>query len=132
MTKQELCAAAIAARAHAYAPYSGCAVGAALLTAGGVVYTGCNVENASYGATICAERSALCAVVNAGERTVTMLAVAGGTGTEIAGGFPPCGLCRQMLAEFAAPDCPVLVVTGSATFTEYSLGELLPAAFTLK
>ena len=131
MTKEALCAAAIAARQQAYAPYSGCLVGAALLAADGSVYTGCNVENASYGATLCAERTAFAKAISEGNRQFTMLAVAGSEGNEINGGFPPCGICRQVIAEFCEPDFTVLVVTASDTYKEYTLSELLPAAFRL-
>lgn len=131
MTKEALCAAAIAARQHAYAPYSDCMVGAALLAADGSVYTGCNVENASYGATLCAERTAFAKAISEGNRQFTMLAVAGSEGSEINGGFPPCGICRQVIAEFCEPDFTVLVVTAPDTYKEYTLSELLPAAFRL-
>ncbi len=130
MTREQLCAAAVAARNTAYAPYSGCLVGAALLTVSGAVYTGSNVENASYGATLCAERTAIVKAVSEGERQFTMLAIAGGKGEQLDGGFPPCGMCRQVLAEFCAPDLPVLVVTGADTYTEYTLAQLLPYSFT--
>ncbi len=131
MTKEALCAAAVAVRSNAYAPYSGCLVGAALLAADGTVYTGCNVENASYGTTLCAERTAFAKAISEGQREFTMLAIAGGRGEDIDGGFPPCGICRQTIAEFCAPDFPVLVVTGEKAYTEYRLDELLPAAFDL-
>lgn len=129
MTERELCAAAMAARQTAYAPYSGCLVGAALLTASGKVYTGCNVENASYGATICAERTALSKAISEGERAFAAIAVAGGAGETVDGGFPPCGICRQVMAEFCTADFSVLVVTGTETYTAYRLGDLLPYAF---
>ena len=130
MTEQALCAAALEARRHAYAPYSGCSVGAALLLDDGKVYTGCNVENASYGATLCAERTAFGKAVSEGERAFVAIAIAGGKG-EVNGGFPPCGICRQTMAEFCGPDFRVLVVTGEQTYTAYRLADLLPAAFEL-
>ncbi|MGQ9889991.1 MAG: cytidine deaminase [Aggregatilineales bacterium] len=99
-TPETLIAAAIAAARHAYAPYSQYPVGAALLAASGRVYTGCNVENAAYPAAICAERTALVKAVSEGERRFEALAVATGDGGA------PCGLCRQMLYEFA-PDLTV-------------------------
>ncbi len=129
MTKEALCAAAIAARRMAYAPYSGCQVGAALLSTDGTVYTGCNVENASYGATLCAERTALAKAVSEGAREFRMLAIAGGKGEGIDGGFPPCGICRQALSELCPPTLTVLVVTGDNRYTEYRLSDLLPTAF---
>ena len=131
MTREALCEAACAARLTAYAPYSECLVGAALLAESGEVYTGCNVENASYGATLCAERTAFAKAVSCGERKFKKIAIAGGKGETVDGGFPPCGMCRQVMAEFCSPDFEVLVVTGASTYTAYTLGELMPAAFRL-
>ena len=116
--------AAIEARDRAYAPYSGFAVGAALQTKDGRVFQGCNVENASYGATICAERAALAAAVAAGERDLAALAIA----TRAVRPTPPCGICRQCLSELA----PVLRVRSFAengAFTDYELSQLLPNPF---
>ena len=115
--------AAVDARARAYAPYSGFSVGAALRTRSGAVFVGCNVENASYGATICAERAALSAAIAAGERHFEALAIA--TGAEHP--TPPCGICRQCLFEHA-PDLSIRSFTGSAQ-SHYALRALLPEAF---
>ncbi len=115
--------AAMDARTHAYAPYSGFAVGAAVRTKSGAVFTGCNVENASYGATICAERAALAAAVAAGERELVAIAIASGAKSPIS----PCGICRQCLAELA-PRLPIRSYTGDVC-TEYDLASLLPEAF---
>jgi cytidine deaminase len=115
--------AAIEARANAYAPYSGFTVGAAVQTRSGAVFTGCNVENASYGATMCAERAAMAAAVAAGERELAALAIASGAKRPT----PPCGICRQCLAELA-PDLAIRSYTGSA-HAEYDLSSLLPDAF---
>ncbi len=123
MTKEDLLKAAARARAAAYAPYSGYLVGAALLAKDGGVYVGCNVENASYGLTICAERAAVFAAVAAGRREFSMLALS------LGGGGAPCGACRQVLSEFA-PELPVVVGDGDgAPFREFALNQLLPEAF---
>jgi cytidine deaminase len=115
--------AAIDARAHAYAPYSGFTVGAAVQTKHGAVFSGCNVENASYGATICAERAALAAAVAAGGRELVALAIASGARSPT----PPCGICRQCLAELA-PSLSIRSYTGGV-HAEYDLASLLPEAF---
>jgi cytidine deaminase len=115
--------AATDARARAYAPYSGFAVGAALRTKSGAVFHGCNVENASYGATICAERAALAAAIAAGERELTALAIVSGAQEPI----PPCGICRQSLAELA-PSLPIRSYAGAGR-SEYDLASLLPDPF---
>ena len=129
MNRKDLCAVAVTAMEAAYAPYSCYKVGAALLTADGKVYTGCNIENASYTPTVCAERTAVFKAVSEGARMFSMLAVAGGKDGVLGGAFPPCGVCRQVLTEFCPPTFPVLVVTGADTYTEYTLGDLLPASF---
>ncbi|MDD6271692.1 MAG: cytidine deaminase [Ruminococcus sp.] len=131
MTKQELCTLAIKSMNNAYSPYSGYKVGAALLCDNGKVFTGCNVENSSYGATVCAERTAIFKAVSDGERDFSMLAVAGGKENELSDKFLPCGICRQVMAEFCKPEFIVLVVTSENTYKEFSLSELLPNAFSL-
>ena len=129
MTDLELMQLAVEAREMAYAPYSGFRVGAALLAKSGKVYKGCNVENAAYSPTNCAERTALFKAVSEGERGFSMLAVVGGKGEEIAPATPPCGVCRQVLAEFCLPDFPILLVQSETEFSRCTLGELLPQAF---
>ena len=109
MTKQELCTLAIKSMNNAYSPYSGYKVGAALLCDNGKIFTGCNVENSSYGATVCAERTAIFKAVSAGERDFSMLAVAGGKENELSDKFLPCGICRQVMAEFCKPEFTILV-----------------------
>ena len=94
------------------------------------LFTGCNIENAAYSSTVCAERVALFTAVAAGERKFKAIAVAGGKDGIIDGAFPPCGVCRQVMAEFCPPDFKVLVVTGNDSFKKYTLSELLPEAFT--
>jgi len=122
---EHLLAAALEARTRAYAPYSGFRVGAALETADGQVFTGCNVENASYGGTICAERTALVAAVAAGHRRFSAMAVASDADEPVS----PCGLCRQMLAEFVDDAFPVHSVSAGGVRASWPLGELLPHAF---
>jgi len=123
-TRGNLIQAALAVRQRAYARYSQFHVGAALLAASGEVFTGCNVENASYGLTICAERSALFAAVAAGQQRFEMLAIAA------RGGASPCGACRQVLVEFA-PDLPILLIDSEdpLQINEVNLRDLLPGAF---
>lgn len=132
MNEKELCKEAIDAMKNAYAPYSGYKVGAALLTEKGKLFAGCNIENAAYTPTVCAERVALFNAISSGERKFTALAVAGGKDGVISGAFPPCGVCRQVMAEFCAPDFKVLVVTGEDSYKKYTLNELFPQAFTPK
>jgi cytidine deaminase len=115
--------AARTARGRAHAPYSRFAVGAALLTADGAIHVGCNVENASYGLSVCAERHAVAAAVAAGHRTFEAVLVM----TDTAPPVGPCGACRQVLAEFG--DFPVLLADPSAVRSRTSVARLLPDAF---
>ncbi len=117
--------AAIGARAAAYAPYSGFAVGAAVRGESGAIYTGCNVENAAYPESICAEAAAIAALVMAGERRLTEVAVAGG-GDQLC---TPCGGCRQKIREFAADTTPILVCGPAGLRRRFTLADLLPASF---
>jgi cytidine deaminase len=119
---QELIAAAAAARAAAYVPYSHFPVGAALRTASGRVFTACNVENASFGLTVCAERNAVFQAVASGERNYAAIAVV----TE--NGVTPCGACRQVLAEFSL-QMAVIVADTAGHYRVYQLDDLLPGAF---
>lgn len=132
MINEELCALAIKAMENAYVPYSGYRVGAALLTKSGKVYTGCNIENASYSPTVCAERTAIFKAVSDGEREFLKIAVAGGKNGEITGEFPPCGVCRQVMAEFCGEDFEILVVNSENSFTEYTFSDILPFSFNPK
>lgn len=127
-TTESLVAAARAVRANAYAPASRFHVGAALRTASGKVFTGCNVENASYGLTICAERAAVFAMVAAGEREIAAVAIA----TDLREPARPCGACRQVLAEFAPKRGELAVVLAGRGRARRSttLRALLPQAFT--
>lgn len=123
-TLSELAAKAKDARKRAYAPYSRFLVGAAVLTEGGEIFQGANVENASYGLTICAERAAVLQAVFAGARRIVAVAVATSTSPPAA----PCGMCRQTLAEFAE-DCPILLLNDQGEHRRVSLAELLPHGF---
>lgn len=130
--EKELVQAALAAREKAYAPYSGFLVGAALLAENGKIYPGCNVENAAFGPSNCAERTAVFSAVCDGQRHFRMLAVAGGKAGEPLAACFPCGVCRQVLSEFCGPDFPVLVVSSDdGAYQTYTLQELLPCHFTL-
>ncbi len=117
---------AILAKQRAYAPYSGFRVGAAVLGDDGRIHVGANVECASYGGTICAERAAVAAAVSSGARRILAVAVSGDTPQSLT----PCGICRQVLAEFAEPETPVWCGDGMDRFVRLTLEALLPYAFT--
>lgn len=118
---------------NAYAPYSGFRVGAAILGESGRIYSGCNVENASYPAGICAERTAAAKAVSEGERVFTAIAIAGGKDGEISDICPPCGICRQFLSEFCEPEKLRVILVGESggrcLIEERTLAELLPLYF---
>ena len=118
------------ARENAYAPYSHFKVGAALLCVNGKVYTGCNIESASYGATVCAERTAICKAVSEGERQFAAIAVVGAAEGQKGAFCAPCGICRQLLSEFCDSDMPV-ILGDENSYKVYTLGELLPLSFIL-
>ena len=129
MDKKMLVGAAKEAMMKAYAPYSGYFVGAALLTADGKLYTGCNIENSTYGPTNCAERTAFFKAVSEGERDFSMIAIVGGSGGEIKSTAPPCGVCRQVMAEFCDPDSFEIVLYDGDEIESYYLRDLLPLSF---
>lgn len=124
MNRNELIQAAIEAMGKAYAPYSKFKVGAALLTKSGKVYTGCNIENSSYGASVCAERVAIFKAVSEGEYEFDVLVVATKTNEP----SPPCGICRQVISEFST-DLPILLVNEKGRIIETNIKELLPFPF---
>lgn len=132
MTPEKLIELAMEAMGHAYAPYSGYTVGAALLCADGKVYQGCNIENASYTPTVCAERSAVFKAVFDGKRDFTAIAVCGGKEGVITGAFPPCGVCRQVLREFCEDDFMVYIAGADGKYETYTLAQLLPCSFSAK
>ena len=119
------------ARKYSYAPYSHFCVGAALLTKSGKIYTGCNIENAGYSATNCAERTAIFKAVSEGERDFEAIAIVGGREGEIADFCAPCGVCRQVIAEFCPEDFKIVLGNGEK-YEVYTLDKLLPFAFTGK
>ncbi len=125
---------ALEARGRAYAPYSKFAVGAALLTFDDKIYTGCNIENASFGATNCAERTAVFKAVSEGEKKFKAIAIVGGKADTpekdaLSDYAYPCGVCRQVLSEFCDKDLMVLVAKSTKDYKEYTLEELLPFGF---
>ena len=130
MEPKELIAQAVEAMGRAYAPYSGYQVGAALLCADGTVYQGCNIENGSYGATNCAERTALFKAVSEGVTRFTDIAVVGARRGEVNKQITsPCGVCRQALFEFGGPELNVIMARTPDDFIERSMDELLPFGF---
>ena len=129
MKPEELIEVAKSAMQLAYAPYSGYKVGAALLCADGSVYQGCNVENAAYGPSNCAERTAIFKAVSDGHREFTAIAVCGGKDGIITGLFPPCGVCRQVMREFCNDDFIIYMIDGENSYQSCTLRELLPYSF---
>lgn len=131
MTNEELIAEAKKARLHAYTPYSHFQVGAALETKDGKIYHGCNIENASYGPTNCAERTAFFKAVYEGERAFRCIAIVGGAeGSEAVATCAPCGVCRQVMREFCEPnEFKIILDDGKGGVIEKTLAELLPLSF---
>ena len=128
MPPEELCKLAVEAMSHAYVPYSGYKVGAALLCADGTVYQGCNIENAAYSPTNCAERTAIFKAVYDGHRDFAAIAVCGGKDGIITGAFPPCGVCRQVMREFCNDDFLIYLVNDKG-YETVTLQQLLPYGF---
>ena len=126
VTDEDLIKAAIAAMGRAYAPYSGFPVGAAILDEDGAIHAGANIENAAYPVGNCAEASAIAAMIMAGRKRITKIAVASGDGELLC---TPCGACRQRIREFAAAETPVLVCGPEGLQQSFTLAELLPASF---
>ncbi len=130
MTEKELLEMAVTARQNAYAPYSQCYVGAALECADGSIFTGCNIENAAFGPSNCAERTAIFKAVSEGHRDFVRIAVVGGRGEKIAGNYPPCGVCRQVLREFCPdPETLTILLGTPEQIRRTTLSELLPDSF---
>lgn len=129
MNDKELVKVAFDAMQKAYAPYSSYKVGAALLSKSGAVYTGCNIENASYSPTNCAERTAFFKAVSEGERNFSKIAIVGGKDGIVTDYFMPCGVCRQVMAEFCDDNFKIIVACNEDDFRVFPLSELLPFGF---
>ncbi|MBW9153009.1 cytidine deaminase [Clostridium estertheticum] len=128
MEYEKLVSQALQARKNAYAPYSDFKVGAAVLTDDGKIFTGCNIENASYGATNCAERTAIFKAVSEGYKTIKAIAIVG-----VQNDYTyPCGICRQVIAEFATDDTKIILGKNDTEYIVKTLDEILPGAFTKK
>ena len=128
MTPEKLISLAVEAMGKAYAPYSGFQVGAALLCSDGTVFTGCNIENAAYSPTNCAERTAIFKAVSEGRKDFTAIAICGGKGGKITGLCTPCGVCRQVLSEFCKEDFPIYLAHKDG-YKALTLDDLLPYSF---
>jgi cytidine deaminase len=126
MDYKELISTAIKFREKAYVPYSNFKVGAAVITEDDTIYGGCNIENASYGATNCAERTAIFKAVSEGHRSIKAIAIIGDVSTYTY----PCGICRQVMAEFADASIPVILIKNEDDYIVKTLEEVLPGAFT--
>ena len=127
---RQLIREAIAAMQYSYSPYSHFRVGAALLTKGEKIYRGCNIENAAYGPTNCAERTAFFKAVSEGELDFDAICIVGGKDGILEEYAPPCGVCRQVMMEFCNPETfKIILATDEVHYTEYTLGELLPLGF---
>lgn len=132
MTSAELVKLAMKAAENAYVPYSRHYVGAALETKSGKIYLGCNIENAAYGPTNCAERTAFFKAVSEGEREFSKIAVVGGRELDFKDYFTPCGVCRQVMSEFCDGDFLVIIGKNGGEYIEKTLDELLPLRFSPK
>lgn len=127
ISPEELIGKAQEAQKYAYAPYSGFHVGAAILADNGKVYTGCNIENASYGATICAERTAISKAISEGVRQILAVAITSDSDTYTM----PCGICRQVMSEFCATDMPLYLSNKNGEYQLYTFHDLFPNVFNL-
>ncbi len=127
---EEMIELAIAQLSYSYVPYSGFRVGAALLTKGGKIYTGCNIENAAYSPTNCAERTAFFKAVSEGERKFRAICVVGGKDGVLTEYAAPCGVCRQVMMEFCDPETfQIILATGKEQYDIFTLKEMLPKGF---
>lgn len=130
MNNSELIKLALEARGKSYSPYSGFAVGAALLCKNGKVFTGCNIENSAFSPTVCAERTAFFKAVSEGETDFLKIAVVGGEGGSLPDNYcPPCGVCRQVMKEFCSSDFEIVIAISENDLKSVTLAELLPLSF---
>ena len=130
MKNSELINIALSARRNSYCPYSGFAVGAALLCADGSVYTGCNIENSAFSPTVCAERIAFFKAVSEGKKDFEKIAVVGGNAENEPDNYcPPCGVCRQVMKEFCTADFEIIIAKSADDFKIRTLSDLLPESF---
>ncbi len=130
MNNKDLITEAFEAMNRAYSPYSNFKVGTALLSDSNAVYSGCNIENASFSATNCAERTAFFKAVEKGERSFKKIAIIGGSNGIVSDYIPPCGVCLQVISEFCDPDFKVILAKNEDDYIETTLKELLPLSFT--
>ncbi|WP_407428306.1 cytidine deaminase [Treponema sp.] len=131
MSYAELIEKALAMLKKSYAPYSHFHVGAALLSCDGQIFTGCNIENAAYGPSNCAERTAVFKAVSEGVKDFSAIAIVGGENGIVKDFCPPCGVCRQVLAEFCKKDFQIILAKNASDYKIFTLGELLPESFSL-
>lgn len=130
MNNSELIALALKARENSYSPYSGFAVGAALLCKGGEVFTGCNIENSAFSPTVCAERTAFFKAVSEGKTDFARIAVVGGESGSLPDNYcPPCGVCRQVMKEFCSEDFEILIAISEENYKSLVLADILPLSF---
>lgn len=130
MNNSELIKLALEAREKSYSPYSGFAVGAALLCGNSKVFTGCNIENSAFSPTVCAERTAFFKAVSEGENEFLKIAVVGGKSGSLPDNYcPPCGVCRQVMKEFCSPDFEIIIAKNAEDYNVMTLSEILPAGF---
>ncbi|MCI5606280.1 MAG: cytidine deaminase [Spirochaetia bacterium] len=130
-TYEDLISQALKMLDFSYVPYSHFHVGAALLAKNGTVYTGCNIENSSFGATNCAERTAIFKAVSEGVKDFEAIAVVGGLNGKIEDFCPPCGICRQVMREFCNQDFKIILAKSPSDYKVYTLADLLPESFSL-
>ncbi|MBQ5472570.1 MAG: cytidine deaminase [Treponema sp.] len=131
MNESELIQKALDMLNFSYAPYSNFKVGAALLSKAGQIFGGCNVENAAYGPSNCAERTAIFKAVSEGVRDFSAICIVGGPKGVVSDYCPPCGVCRQVMREFCNPDFKIILAKSISDYKIFTLGELLPESFSL-